>query len=253
MNVVYTAITGNYDSLKGVLEPEKDLTYICFTNFEFEGVIQSPWLHFRLPPSNLSNKDLARFCKLNPHLLLPNFEKSLWIDGNVSIKSNVSDFINDVLNDCDVASYDHWWRDSVEQEFFACSRHGFDFAWKLRKQWNRYHNDGYIPKNFYENNVLIRRHMDSKVVGMHDFWWKEYLNGGKRDQYSFTYSAFKNGVEIKSLGIHDPRINKKYFDYNHHLKLSRGRVQFLRKLINRFYITVTGWHVNKPKRKNVLY
>lgn len=50
--------------------------------------------------------------------------------------------------------------------------------------------------------------MLENIIKMHNIWWSEYWRGGKRDQYSFTYSAFKVNESIFSLGEHDPRVVK---------------------------------------------
>ncbi|MDK7031538.1 DUF616 domain-containing protein [Klebsiella grimontii] len=248
---VYTAITGSYDDLKPVLCIEPSFDYICFTDYDFKGKIPAPWLHIRLPKSSLVNKDVARYCKLNPHKLLPMYTSSVWIDGNISIKSEISNLVIGVLTSSDVASYQHWGRDATEQEFYECARCGFDYAWQLKAQLQRYYDDGYSSADFFENNVIFRNHMKPSLIMMHDIWWLEYLKGGKRDQYSFTYAAYKAGVIIKSLGMHDPRIKKMFFDYSQHAK-NRPLKQTIIKIVNRLYIMATRWRVSESKRENAL-
>ncbi|MDG0343522.1 glycosyltransferase domain-containing protein [Klebsiella variicola] len=248
--VVYTAITGSYDSLSSVKE-EEGIDYIVFTDQDFSGVIPKPWKHIRLPASRLNNKDLARFCKLNPHRLLPTYNKSLWLDGNIVIKSEIKKLILDTLKNDYIASYDHWWRDKTEQEFLECALLGHDFILKLRNQYSRYKKDGYSSYNFFENNVIFRQHMNENVVKMHDLWWGEYLHGGKRDQYSFTYASYKVGIVIKSMGLHDPRIVKRYFDYKKHSKNKPLKEKILMR-VNRAIQFVYPWNVSEPQRENSL-
>lgn len=248
--VIYTAVTGNYDNLSAVT-PEDNVNYLCFTDSEFQGAIPEPWKQIVLPESKLSNKDLARYCKLNPHLLLPQYQHSVWVDGNIIIRGGIKEHALDILSINDIAAYEHWWRDKTEQEFFECARSGFDPAWKLHHQLHRYRKEKYTSLNFFENNVIFRNHMKIDVINMHELWWAEYCNGGKRDQYSFTYAAFKSNVIIKSLGTHDPRLVKCYFDYKFH-KSKRPYSQYLWIIINRAYIFFTGWKVRKPLRDNKL-
>lgn len=248
--VVYTAVTGDYDNLSEIL-PEKNVDYLCFTDNKFKGNVPEPWKKIVFPESKLSNKDVARYCKLNPHLLLPQYQHSVWIDGNIIIRKSIKEYALHVLSLSDIAAYEHWWRDKTEQEFFECARSGFDPAWKLNNQLSRYRKEGYISTNFFENNVIFRNHMKDNIINMHELWWAEYRRGGKRDQYSFTYSAFKNNLTIESLGMHDPRIVKNYFDYKNH-KSNRPYTQYLWLIINRAYIFLTGWNVSKPLRDNKL-
>ncbi|UPR28433.1 hypothetical protein IS519_09410 [Vibrio crassostreae] len=249
--VVYTAVTGCYDDLRSVVNPCSSIDYVCFTDYAFSGCIPKPWIHVRLPPTDLSNKSLARFCKLNPDYLLPGYEESLWIDGNIGVTGNLIELFNS-LKPYKVAAYDHWWRDKTEQEFFACARHGFDWAWQLKSQSRRYYLDGYTSDNFYENNVVYRKHMLSDVISMHRIWWNEYVQAGKRDQYSFTYSAFKVGIKIHSLGLHDPRLVGNYFSYHAHSTSNRGILNIVRKVVNRSYIIASRWSVDSPIRTNSL-
>lgn len=248
--VVYTAVTGSYDNLSPV-KKEDGIDYIAFTDQDFSGILPSPWVNIRLPPSRLNNKDLARYCKLNPQKLLPLYEKSLWIDGNIEIKNSVEELINEVLEHDLVASYDHWYRDKTEQEFLECALLGHDFILKLRKQYKKYVASGYSSYNFFENNVIFRKHMNDTVIKMHQLWWQEYINGGKRDQYSFTYASYKMGIKIKSLGLHDPRVVKKYFDYKSHSKSKPIKEKILMR-INRIILFFYPWDVSKPERKNSL-
>lgn len=245
--VVYTAITGNYDSLHSVNEIDEGVDYICFTDKNFNGAVPPPWTHVRLPESKLNNKDLARYCKLNPHILVANYEKSIWIDGNIIILSKLEKLIEEVLSQHDIAAYEHWGRDTTEQEFYECARYGFDYAWRLKKQCSEYYSDGYKSTDFFENNVIFRNHNVKKIKEMHDFWWAEYVMKGKRDQYSFTYAAYKHGVEIYSLGKHDPRIVKNYFDYVMHAS-SRPMAQLLTIIVNRLYLAMSNWKVKRCAR-----
>ncbi|WP_096964218.1 glycosyltransferase domain-containing protein [Escherichia coli] len=248
--VIYTAVTGHYDELGNVYE-EPSVDYICFTDYNFTGTVPKPWKQIKLPPSNFSDKDLARYCKLNPHVLLPQYQHSLWIDGNIRIKGKIRNFIIDILSKHRIAAYEHWWRDKTEQEFHECARSGFDPAWKLYKQIERYKHEGYTSSDFFENNILMRNHMESDIIKMHEIWWGEYISGGKRDQFSFTYAAYKSGVNIYSLGVHDARVIKQYFDYVTHSK-KRPLKQYIWIIINRIYISLTRWSVNEPSRTNKL-
>ena len=248
--VIYTAVTGGYDDFRTIFYDD-NFDYICFTDFNFGHKVPYPWKHIRLPPSKLNNKDLARYCKLNPHLLLPNYDISVWIDGNILIKKEIYKYVHSVLMDNEVASYEHWWRDETEQEFYACATQGFDLVWRLKKQYLRSKDEGYKSNIFFENNVIFRRHNNINVVKMQNIWWREYLKGGKRDQYSFTYAAFISNVEIFSLGKHDPRISKIYFDYREHIK-KRPKWQYVKIIINRMYLLLFPWNVSNPKRENLL-
>ncbi|MBS9892364.1 DUF616 domain-containing protein [Vibrio sp. Vb2853] len=238
--VVYTAITGGYDKLKEVSCPEEGVDYICITDSNFSGKVPFPWQHVSIPSCKLSNKDLARYCKIMSHKLLPQYDVSIWIDGNISIKGSMLKLIEDEFGDELVASYDHWGRRSVYEEMKECLKIGHDFYWTLRKQANFYKSENFISDTLFENNVVIRSHKNDKVRKMNEEWLKQYQIFGKRDQYSYTYSAFKNDINILSLGEHDPRLVKNYFDYHIHEKNKHPAIVDIRKLINMFFIKLFG-------------
>jgi len=238
--VVYTAVTGGYDKLKAVCCLEDNIDYICITDSSFSGTIPSPWLHVVIPESKLSNKDLARYCKIMSHKLLPQYDISIWIDGNISIKGSMLNLIKDEFKEELVASYEHWGRKSVYDEMQECLKIGHDFYWTLRKQANFYKSKNFFSDVLFENNVIIRRNTDSKVIKMNEEWLSQYQTFGKRDQYSYTYAAFIANVNIKCLGEHDPRFVKRFFNYHCHKNKKHPISVSFRKLVNIFCKFVFG-------------
>lgn len=89
--VIYTCITGKYDTLKTMKYIDKDWDYICFTDnasIKPDGVWEIKPLQF----SELDNSRNNRWHKLNPHLILSDYENSIYIDGNIRIKTK--NFLN---------------------------------------------------------------------------------------------------------------------------------------------------------------
>ena len=80
---VYTCITGGYDSLKDPLVVNKDVDYICFTD---NARLNSNVWKIRSIPEELkmlSNVKKQRIVKICPHRYLPEYDVSVWIDGNI--------------------------------------------------------------------------------------------------------------------------------------------------------------------------
>ncbi|TBM00964.1 DUF616 domain-containing protein [Hafnia paralvei] len=242
--VVYTAITGNYDDIKPLSYVSKNLDYLCFTDYDFNGLIPAPWKQVRLPKSVWSNKDLARYCKMNIHEILPHYKGSMWIDGNIDIINNVDDLIKDSICISPISSYEHWSRCNIYQEMEECAKIGFDSVFILKNQVNFYNQEGFISNELFETNVLIRDHTAHCFHDLSALWWSQYVKFGKRDQYSLTYAAWKFDVKINNLGIHDPRFVNKYFSYSSHA--SNDKIKFskfdlmkkLNKLLNRLALLI---------------
>ena len=83
-NVIYTCLTGNYDGLKQPKYIYDGYDYICFSN-EFSESHIGIWEIRKIPFETNDKLRLSRFVKINPHLALPEYEYSLWMDSNLQI------------------------------------------------------------------------------------------------------------------------------------------------------------------------
>ena len=105
--VIYTTITGGIDKLR---EPEvvtPNASYICFTD---DSNVKSDIWQIRPMPVTKFNDDHVRrskMIKILPHVFLPEYEISVWVDGNVSIKEDISHFVEMSLLKHDLAFYRH--------------------------------------------------------------------------------------------------------------------------------------------------
>ena len=78
--VIYTCITGAYDILVDPVAIFPGVDFVCFTDHD---VKRKVW-QLRNPVHREKNALLtARWHKLHPHELFPDYDYSLWVDGNV--------------------------------------------------------------------------------------------------------------------------------------------------------------------------
>ena len=94
-SVIYTCLTGNYDGLKQPKYIYDGYDYICFSN-EFSESHIGIWEIRKIPFETNDKLRLSRFVKINPHLALPEYEYSLWMDSNLQI---VGDELKDKLDE----------------------------------------------------------------------------------------------------------------------------------------------------------
>lgn len=120
-----------------------------------------------------------------------------------------------------------------------CAKIGYDSIFILLKQMKQYGNEGFISNELYETNVLIRDHTNSTISEFSKIWWEQYMQYGKRDQYAFTYAAWKSGLNIHNLGRHDPRFIKKYFSYFPHKNGKSIKLYRIKQLINKITNRIT--------------
>ena len=98
-----------------------------------------------------------------------------------------------------------------EQE--RCIDYNKDDPTRILQQVNRYHAEGYPRNNgLAECNVIVRRHNHPGVIKVMCDWWREIENGSRRDQISFPYVLWKNGMRYCQLnnGIGNVRTDKRF-------------------------------------------
>ena len=83
---IYTCIIGAYDKLQQPAVVAPDVDFICFVgkgekHCEQDGAWQIRELDVDIADPQL----LSRYPKTHPHVLLSQYEVSLWIDGNIAI------------------------------------------------------------------------------------------------------------------------------------------------------------------------
>lgn len=215
---VYTCVTGCYDVLLSPRQIEPKTDYICFTD---QIKLRVPGWEIRiLPPGLGSSAQANRFAKMHPHILLPEYDSSIYIDGNIEIIGGLHSLLESSLKCNNMALYEHPVRDCVYLEAKECAAIGYDWCWRIENQMNIYRRDRY-PAFFglFECGVIVRLHSENDVKELMEAWWLAYQNGIKRDQISLPYLAWRQGVQLKNIGKSDPRFGNKHFS----LKLGHRR------------------------------
>ena len=213
--VIYTCITGGYDTL---IEPNfvnNDFDYICFSdNTELTSDV---WIVKQLPKETegLSQVKKQRYVKINAHKLLKDYDISIWVDGNVSINNDLNDLLNNTLvDDCSVYVPQHPQRNCIYDEAFAVTALKKDKCEIVNPQMERYKEEGF-PKNYglLQSNIMIRKHNNDDCIRLMETWFEQLKNGSHRDQLSFNYACWKN-QDVKIIYL-DKNIHKsKWFHWN---------------------------------------
>ena len=192
--VIYTCVTGGYDS---IIEPSyitDGFDYVCFT--DNLGMNSDIWEIRPLPKETegLSQVKKQRFVKINPHLLLKEYDISIWVDGNVSIKSDLNKFIGETLKD-DISIYvpKHPTRSCIYKEAGAVLSMRKDKREIVNPQMARYKKEGF-PENYglLQSNILLRKHNNEDCIKLMEAWFEELKDNSHRDQLSFNYVLWKN-------------------------------------------------------------
>ena len=233
---VYTCITRGYDSLKSPLAVDKRLAYFCFTDNPES--VTHPWEFRHIAVQGLSPKDQNRYIKIHPHEFLPDYDVTVYVDGNIQIVGNLYKLVCTVLSSPeDIFLYEHPNRNCVYAEGAACSHIAHERIWKIAAQMRRYRSAGYPVENgLFEASVIIRKNTPGMRRFM-DEWWSEYRTGAKRDQLSLPFVAWQQGIPLGSLGESDPRFGNIHFRRLTH-PAKPGLKLLVQKAINRFLASV---------------
>lgn len=201
--VIYTCITGDYDSLINHTCINHDWDYVCFTdNKHLSENRDSLWEIRPILFDSLDDVRNQRWHKLHPHILFPEYQKSIWLDGNVNV--NKKDFFEDIsgiiAKKLKISIPIHPGRDCIYDELQECLQLRKDDPETMRKQIDIIRNDGF-PKKYglFETNVIYREHHDRDVVKLMEDWWQWIANHSRRDQLSLTYVLWKNAYSIFPL------------------------------------------------------
>lgn len=197
--VVYTCIIGAYDRLRQprVVAPEVD--YVCFVGkgektADRIGVWQIRELDCGIQDSGM----LSRYPKMHPHRLLPEYEASLWMDGNIEIMdSSIYSILRGKLRSgVKYSGVRHPSRDCVYQEAWMCRKMGYlSIAGWLRVCAFLMLHGQRRHAGLSENNLIFRRHNDPDIVELDELWWSMLSRLARRDQLSFQWCLDRCGVQ----------------------------------------------------------
>lgn len=241
---VYTVVCGEYDIVNPVMYMEPGVDYICFTDDKYLNEVPDCWQHIVIENDKLSTKDLNRYYKINVTKILSEYERSIYIDGNIEI-IKLPLVIRKCMHDesVDIAMYDHNLRNDIYHEANQCIEFGLDYYWKFKRQITRYNQSGYKSDKLFEANIIYRKHTEKMSLAM-SRWWDEYLSGAKRDQISFGYSMHVGGIDVTSLGLSDVRNAQANFKIHHHeyplkYKLNKRCIKVINKICLKLFGKLT--------------
>lgn len=197
--VVYTGISGNYDTLRvpRVLDPGFD--YVCFSDTP-----RSDLGVFEIRPIPFRHADpvrMARYVKTHPHQLFPDHDVAIWMDAATIIASDVRPLIARLAaTGSPVGGIPHPRRHDVYGEAYLCARARKDDLVTIAAQVARYVAAG-VPRGLAvpETSFMIWNLRHPAAAQVLDVWWAEIEAGSRRDQISFNYALWRHGQDWQPL------------------------------------------------------
>lgn len=218
---VYTAIFDDYDMLFEPFIIDSRCDYYLISDKEPSP--NSVWKEVDNEYVVLTNKmnsiEKNRYYKMHPNIIFPEYEYSIYVDGNIAIFGFVSELISYVNEKTGIALHNMSNRDCIYDERKACALYKKGNVKRIQEQVKKYRKEGF-PMHFgiYECPVIVRKNSEECNRLMEE-WWGEFVDGGFRDQISFPYVIWKNGYSFEEIGFigNDVRTNP-YFRVNNHKK-----------------------------------
>jgi hypothetical protein len=211
--VVYSVNTGGYDEFRTPEIYDPNIRYVLFTDNKY---FKSPiWEvnHVDFTPNTLDNRKRARFIKINPHIVLPEHDVSIWIDHCYKPRfDNGINLLKEINFNQTIMSYKHDVRSCTYEESKIVIEDGLEYPNIVKSQMNKYEQEGF-PKNYglFDSGFTIRKN-SKDVSRFNDIWWSEVLNHSGRDQLSQTYSSWKSGVSIDPISVGISIYNNKFLN-----------------------------------------
>ena len=219
--VVYTCITNDYDDLREIeiyKYIDKNWDYVCFTdnqehiNLGQIGIWEIRPLFF----NNLDNTRNQRWHKTHPHILFPNYEESVWIDGNINILTNkLYETIKQTPHNILVP--EHFKNLCIYTEYQDVLAFKLDDIKVIKKELELIQK-ACMPANygFAETNILYRKHHNETIVKCMDMWWDFIKKYSKRDQLAFTYVLWNCGIKPADINTSNTRLDiENYYVFGH--------------------------------------
>jgi hypothetical protein len=219
--VVYTAIFNNYDTLKEPLCKSSEIDYVCFTdNYKLKSKI---WRIIYYNNTKLSASLNNRYLKiLGPYNELKDYDYSIYIDGSILIKKDLSIlFLKNIENP--LVNFKHPQRNCLYDEIEQCLVERRGNIQGLYRQ-ALYYLKMEMPYNYQlsDNKVFLRNHHSDIIRKVMFEWWEEVQRFSGRDQVCLPYILWRNDLQYKFF--------KEKIDSNKYLVVGPHKKEYIRRL-----------------------
>lgn len=199
--VIYTCITGEYDDIR---EPEyisEQCDYYLLSEKQPQKETIFQWIDIKdvIPPYISDNIYKNRYCKMKANKIFPQYRYSVYVDGNITITGDIAESTK-YLKRAKIAVMTMYEKDTVYSQALRCMVQGADYPDRWQKQIRDYWLQG-LPESTmaYLCNMLVREHNNPICIKLMDDWWKEFCKYTRRDQISFPYVLWKNGIVSEDI------------------------------------------------------
>ena len=191
--VIYSAILGGYDSQKNHYQID-GADYVMFSDQHFS---HPTWKVRTVPTLSIGPQRTNRFYKLHPHQFFPEYEYSLYIDGNWQMTGDLFKVMLEHIGKeviCNPCHSNTSKMDSYD-EGEHCIKLGKAPAVEIQAQLDLYRRAG-LPEAFglWGCQFMLRRHIAVECIQLMTLWWNEIKASTVRDQISYPFAHYLMGT-----------------------------------------------------------
>ena len=197
---VYTSIFGGYDAVREPLFRPNNIDYYIITDQTVPN--GSMWKRLDVTlAENLTDSEKNRYVKMHPDVFFSEYRYSIYVDGSIKIISDLTPMITRI-GESGIAVHRHSQRCCVYEELEATIV-THKLTNEKSKEYNEFLRAENMPPRYglCECGVIAREHNNPLCKKIMEEWWEQFLTRIKRDQLSFPYVLFKNGIEVDSVAI----------------------------------------------------
>jgi len=194
---IYTVLVGGYEHLnEQPVASRSQLPFICLTD---DPALRSESWDCRVVEPLFPEDPIRsqRELKIRPHVHLPDYDCSIYIDNSVILKQppeRLLDLFDPAIGFL-VAPHSH--RETVLDEFLEVTKLGFDDPSRIFEQLNHYTLScpEVLQQRPWWAGVLIRDHRSARVRAMQEIWIAHVMRYSRRDQLSMN-------IALQTAGLH---------------------------------------------------
>lgn len=191
--IVYTALTGGYESVKPPTVRDPAIRYLLFTDDPL--LTAEGWETVVIDEPGLDPRRVSRLPKLLPHRYLPEHDISIYLDSSLTLqRGDIAALATECLQGRDIAAYPHFRRDCILDEIAECVRQGKAQAAPAAAWEKRLQDEGFpAHAGLLENAFLVRRNTPA-MRALHEEWHALFTAGEPRDQFYLMYLLWKHRI-----------------------------------------------------------
>lgn len=231
--IVYACNTKGYDDNIIHTYHNPDYDYVLFTDDEklLNRKKIGMWNVMPMKMTQFSDSLNNRWHKMHPHILFPDYDQSLFVDGNLDI---LTPKLFDIFEKSNKAMMfpKHPYLSCIFEEINRCKVMRLDSPKNLNNIEKFIRKQG-MPEYFgmSENNLIFRKHHDAQVKKVNEKWWNMVSKHCGRDQCSLSYIFWKENINIKDLCFANERYMIEPLNYYIYPHKKKAETQSLGKRI----------------------